>query len=70
MSAHVAEAERRQMELIRRMTPRRRLEIAQELHRTAWEFKSAWLRSRHPEWSAEEVAAATRRIFQTGYAGD
>jgi hypothetical protein len=70
VNAHIAESERRQDEIIRRMTPRRRLEIAMSLYRTAWDFKEAWLRDRHPEWSAAQVAAATRRVFLTGHAGD
>jgi len=68
--AHIAEVERRQDEIIRRMTPRRRLEIAIALYRTAWDYKQAWLRGQHPDWSAEQVASATRRIFLTGHAGD
>ncbi|HEY8899186.1 MAG TPA: hypothetical protein VIM61_02070 [Chthoniobacterales bacterium] len=68
--AHVAEAQRRQDDIIRRMTPCRRLEIAMALYRTAWDYKQAWLRSQHPDWSEEKIASATRRIFQTGHAGD
>ena len=41
--AHVREAERIQTELIRLMTPGRRLQIAQELYDTAWQLKEASL---------------------------
>jgi hypothetical protein len=68
--AHVVEAQRRQDEIIRQMTPCRRLEIAMALYRTAWDYKQAWLRGQHSEWSADQIASATRRIFQTGHAGD
>lgn len=64
-----SEAEAIQTALIRKMTPGRRLEIAQSMYNTAWEFKAAWLRSQHPDWSEEEVQQTTRRIFVTGYAG-
>lgn len=66
---HVREAERRQTDLIRAMTPARRLEIAQELYDAAWAIKMAAIRSQHPEWSEERVTAAVRLVFLTGYAG-
>lgn len=67
--AHLAKAEQLQNELIRRMTPARRLEIAQELYRTAWQLKEAGLRRQYPDWSEEEIHAKCRRVFVTGYAG-
>jgi hypothetical protein len=67
--AHVLEAENRQAELIRAMTPARRLEIARELYHAAWSIKLAAVRSQHPDWSAERVAATVRLVFLTGYAG-
>jgi hypothetical protein len=67
--SHVREAEQHQAELIRAMTPFRRLEIAREMYDTAWKIKSAGLQAQHPDWSPGEVAAAVRRIFLTGYAG-
>ncbi len=69
VAAHVCEAERRQAELIRRMSPGRRLEIAQELYETAWQLKEAGLRRQHPDWSDADIRAKCRRIFITGYAG-
>lgn len=68
-SNHVREAERIQDELIRRMTPGRRLQIARELYETAWQLKEAGLRRQHPDWSEEEIRAKCRRVFVTGYAG-
>ena len=67
--AHVREAERIQTELIRLMTPGRRLQIAQELYDTAWQLKEAGLRHQHPDWSDAEIHAKCRRVFLTGYAG-
>lgn len=62
-------AESIQNDLIRQMTPRRRLEIAHSLYQTAWHFKAAWLRARHSEWSEADIQRLTRRIFITGHAG-
>ena len=62
-------AESVQNDLIRRMTPGRRLEIAQELYETAWQLKQSGLRHQHPGWSDAEIRAKCRRVFLTGYAG-
>jgi hypothetical protein len=67
--AHVREAERVQAELILRMTPGRRLQIAQELYETAWQVKEAGLRRQYPDWTDEAIRAKCRRVFVTGYAG-
>lgn len=67
--AHWSKAEQLQNELIRRMTPGRRLEIAQELYRTAWQLKEAGLRRQYPDWSDAEIRAKCRLVFITGYAG-
>lgn len=62
-------AESLQNDLIHRMTPGRRLEIAQELYETAWQLKESGLRRQHPDWSDAEIRAKCRRVFLTGYAG-
>jgi hypothetical protein len=67
---HIAEADRIQREIIRKMTPTQKLAIAGELYKTAWEIKRAALRQQHPDWSEEQVLTRVRRIFTTGYAGD
>jgi len=66
---HVSAAGRVQEELIRAMTPGRRLEVARELYETAWQLKAAGLRREHPDWSENDVLAKLRRVFLTGYAG-
>jgi hypothetical protein len=66
---HALVAARMQEELIRAMTPGRRLEVARELYETAWQLKAAGLRREHPDWSDREVLAKLRRVFLTGYAG-
>ena len=67
---HTRRAEQLQEDLIRKMSPGRRLEAALSLYSTAWEMKKGGLRAIHPEWTESQIAVATRRIFQTGYAGD
>jgi len=70
MKPHVAEADRIQREIIRKMTPAQKFAIARELYDTAWEIKCSALRSQHPDWTDEQVLARVKRIFTTGYAGD
>lgn len=70
MKPHVAEADRIQREIIRKMTPAQKFAIARELYNTAWEIKKSALRTQHPDWSEEQVHARVKRIFTTGYAGD
>ncbi len=62
-------AEQAQEEIIRTMSPGRRLEVARELYETAWQVKAAGLRREHPEWPEELLLAKLRRVFVTGYAG-
>jgi hypothetical protein len=44
-----------QLALFRRMTPGRRLSLAEQLYWSARELKAAWLRSQHPDWTEEEI---------------
>jgi len=67
--SHTLDAEKFQNDLIRRMPPGRRLQIAQELYETAWQLKESGLRHQHPDWSDAEIHAKCRRVFLTGYAG-
>jgi hypothetical protein len=68
-SLHMRRARHAQDELLRAMTPERRLEVARELYETAWHLKEAGLRREHPDWTEERVAGKLRRVFVTGYAG-
>lgn len=66
---HVRRAAQVQDEILRAMSPARRLEVARELYGTAWQIKAAGLRRQHPDWSEELLLAKLRRVFVTGYAG-
>jgi hypothetical protein len=67
---HVAEADRIQREIIRKMTPAQKFAIARELYDTAWEIKKSAIRAQYPEWTDEQILARVKRIFTTGYAGN
>jgi len=67
---HVAEADRIQREIVRKMMPAQKFAIARELYDTAWEIKKSALRAQYPEWTDEQVLARVKRIFTTGYAGN
>jgi hypothetical protein len=66
---HVRQAHEAQNKILREMSPRRRLEVAQELYEAAWQLKAAGLRREHPDWPEEHVLGKLRRVFLTGYAG-
>ena len=52
-----------QFAIYRRLTPERRLALAEGLYWTALEMKAAWLREQHPDWPADQVAREATRIF-------
>ena len=52
-----------QIAIYRRMSPERRLELAEQLYWAAREMKAAWLRAQHPDWTEEQVAREVTRIF-------
>jgi hypothetical protein len=58
------QASAEQIEAFRRMPPERRLALAEQLYWSAREWKAAWLRTRHPEWSEEQVQREIIRIFR------
>ncbi|HET8699866.1 MAG TPA: hypothetical protein VFO94_20455 [Gammaproteobacteria bacterium] len=51
-----------QIEILRRMTMEQRWRTARQLYWTMRRHKAAYLRSRHPHWSDEQVADEVRRI--------
>jgi hypothetical protein len=57
------ETSEKQFEIYRRMTPGRRLEVAEQLYWSARRLKAAWLQSLHTDWSKEQVEAEVTRIF-------
>ena len=51
------------VELIRALTPERKLEVAHGLWQTAWELTTAGVRTREPSLSESEVRARVRELF-------
>jgi len=52
-----------QIEIYRRMSPGRRLELAEQLYWSARRMKAAWLKSLHANWTDEQVEAEVTRNF-------
>ncbi len=52
-----------QFEAFRRMSPERRLALAEQLYWSARELKAAGLRTQHADWTEEQVAREVTRIF-------
>ena len=52
-----------QLAIFRRMTPERRLSLAEQLYWSARELKAAWLQAQHADWSAEQIAREVTRLF-------
>ena len=63
IEASEREGNARQIEIYRRMTPARRLELGLGLNRAARELKAAALRSQHPDWNDSQVLQAVREAF-------
>jgi hypothetical protein len=55
-----------QIVILRRMTPEQRWRTAQRLYWTMRRHKAAYLRSRHSDWTEEQVAAEVKRICLHG----
>ena len=47
----------------RSLAPLQKLQLSQELRRTAWLLKEAWIRAQHPALSPAEVEARVRQLF-------
>ena len=52
-----------QLDVLRGMTPTQRWQTACNLYWSARRLKTAFVRSQHPEWSEQEVAAHVRQVF-------
>jgi hypothetical protein len=52
-----------QFEAFRRMSPERRLGLAEQLYWSARELKATGLRALHQDWSEEQVSGEVTRLF-------
>jgi hypothetical protein len=57
------EAEQKQIELLRRMTSSERLQIGLDLTATSRALLEQGVRSRHPEYTEDEVRLAVNRLI-------
>ena len=60
---HVFDAEHRQHEIFRAMTPGQRWEQFLSLRTTAWKLKRAVVKSLHPELPETEIETIVREYF-------
>jgi hypothetical protein len=51
------------LDILRALTPERKLQVAQQLRRTAWDIAAAGARLRHPSWTEQEVQDEVRAMF-------
>ncbi len=56
------EMERMQIEIYRKMSPARRLQVAMELTQLSRKLMAAGVRLRHPEYNEEQVRLAAIRL--------
>jgi hypothetical protein len=63
-SEHVLDAEHRQLDIFRKMSPGQRWEQFRALRTTAWKLKRAGLKSLHPELPDAEIETMVREIFR------
>ena len=61
--SHVLEAERRQMEIFKNMTPAQRYQQFMALRATAWKYKRAAIKAEFPDLSEGELEERVRKVF-------
>ncbi|MCK5564766.1 MAG: hypothetical protein KAJ07_05930 [Planctomycetes bacterium] len=57
------DAQEIQNDIIRKMTPEKKLQMSMRLYYSARNLKAAWLRHLHSDWSEEQVQKAVTDIF-------
>ena len=57
------DAQEIQDDIIRKMTPERKLQVSMDLYYSARNLKAAWLRQQHSGWPEEKVQKAVTDIF-------
>ena len=57
------DAQEIQNDIIRKMTPEKKLQMSMRLYYSARNLKAAWLRQLHSDWSEEQVQKAVTDIF-------
>ena len=57
------EINEKQLEIYKKMSPRKKLEIAFGLYKVARELKAAGLRMAHTDWTERQIKKEVTRIF-------
>jgi len=52
-----------QNQILAKMSPGKKLEVAMQLYYSARELKAAGLRAEHPDWNEKQVQQAVRKAF-------
>jgi hypothetical protein len=52
-----------QSDLLRQMTPARRLKVAESLYWQSRALKAASLKAFHPDWTEEQIKTEVRKLF-------
>jgi hypothetical protein len=52
-----------QNEILGKMTPTQKIRLSLSLYYSAWEFKAAWLKEIHKDWSEGQIQHEIKRIF-------
>ena len=55
-----------QDEILRKMSPEKKLQMAGGMYDLAKKLKNAYLAQQHPDWTEEQVDKAVREIFANG----
>lgn len=53
----------KQIQLLKKMTPEQKLNLAQQLYNSARQLKEAGIRMQHPDWDENQVQQAVREAF-------
>lgn len=53
----------KQLEIIKKMTPDRKVKISMGLYWSARRLKEAVIRQQHPDWSPERIEQAVKEAF-------
>lgn len=52
-----------QNEILSNMTATQKIRLALNLYYSVWEFKAAWLKEIHKDWSDIQIEQEVKRIF-------
>ncbi len=66
MTTAMDDDRRQELEILRRMTPSKKLDVMNGMIRQAVELKEAWLRTTEPDLDEEEIRSKARELVAGG----